>query len=392
MPSIRTINHIHPQGLACFSSDYQVAAELATADAIMLRSANLHDFDIPKAVKAIARCGAGVNNIPIERCTKQGVVVFNTPGANANAVKELVLGGMLISARNVVSGWQFIDSLLPTMDAKALALSVEQEKKRFVGSELAGKTLGVIGLGAIGAAVAHAALALGMKVVGFDPALSIQAAWRLSSEIECAEELKQLLNASDYVTLHVPANQHTQGLINGDNTGEFKRGAILLNFARGSIVEEDALLTALDQQHLSLYVTDFPSVNLMKHSKILMLPHLGASTQEAEQNCAVMAARQLIDFLENGNIHNSVNFPSIKLSRSEGYRIAFANDNVPKILSQVLALLSDMNINVVDMLNKSRNDIAYTLMDIDIPATQQMLDAIAAIDHVFHVNAIGEHA
>jgi D-3-phosphoglycerate dehydrogenase len=299
---------------------------------------------------------------------------------------------MLLSARNIAAGLSFIEGLSDDLDAKALQLKVEAEKKGFVGSELTGKTLGVIGLGAIGAEVAHAALSLGMKVVGFDPALSVQAAWRLSSEVECADELKDLLAASDYVTIHVPANKHTLGLINSDNLASIKQGAVLLNFARGSIVDEDALLTALAKQQLSQYVSDFPSLALLKHPKVLSLPHLGASTNEAEQNCAVMAARQLIDFLENGNIHNSVNFPNIKLSRTEGYRIAFANDNVPKVLSNVLALLSDMDINVIDMLNKSRNDIAYTLMDIAIPATTELLEAIANVEHVFHVNAIGEHA
>jgi D-3-phosphoglycerate dehydrogenase len=392
MPNIRTINNIHQQGLACFNSRYQVAEGQAAPDAIMLRSANLHDYDFPSEVKALARCGAGVNNIPIQRCSEQGIVVFNTPGANANAVKELVLGGMLLSARNIAAGLSFIEGLSDDLDAKALQLKVEAEKKGFVGSELTGKTLGVIGLGAIGAEVAHAALSLGMKVVGFDPALSVQAAWRLSSEVECADELKDLLAASDYVTIHVPANKHTLGLINSDNLASIKQGAVLLNFARGSIVDEDALLTALAKQQLSQYVSDFPSLALLKHPKVLSLPHLGASTNEAEQNCAVMAARQLIDFLENGNIHNSVNFPNIKLSRTEGYRIAFANDNVPKVLSNVLALLSDMDINVIDMLNKSRNDIAYTLMDIAIPATTELLEAIANVEHVFHVNAIGEHA
>ncbi|WED23866.1 phosphoglycerate dehydrogenase [Vibrio sp. JC009] len=386
MRKIRTYNSISTHGLDRFPRDsYEISSEISEPDAIMLRSQNLHDTSFPDQVKAIARCGAGVNNIPVSDCTHQGIVVFNTPGANANAVKELVLTGMLISSRNVIGGLDFARNLMSERDNPEFSKLVEKGKKDFVGSELAGKTLGVIGLGAIGASVAHAALSLGMKVIGYDPALSVDAAWQLSSQIKRAENMQWLLARCDFVSLHVPANEKTKDLLNADTLSHIKEGAVLLNFARGSIVNQQALLSSLEQECIGQYVCDFPSPELLDHPKVISLPHLGASTLEAEQNCASMAADQLMDFLENGNIRNSVNFPSITLDRTQGYRIAFANDNVPKVLSHVLSVLSDMEINVIDMLNRSRDDIAYTIVDIASEPTDELLAQISSVEHVFNV-------
>ncbi|MBW8192104.1 3-phosphoglycerate dehydrogenase [Neiella marina] len=387
MRSIRTYNAISQKGLVLFpEAQYKVDSVVGEPDAIMLRSHNLHQETFPESVKAIARCGAGVNNIPVEACTKQGIVVFNTPGANANAVKELVLAGMLLASRNLLDAANFSQALDTTLETGDFNKKVEAGKKKFVGSELAGKTLGVIGLGAIGANIAHAALALGMNVVGYDPVLSVEAAWRLSSDVERADNLPSLLARCDYVSLHVPANEHTKNMLNAENLEQAKRGLVLLNFARGSVAEEAAVLNELENNRIHKYVCDFPSPALMGRDDVILLPHLGASTGEAEDNCAEMAARQLMDFLKNGNIQNSVNFPNLRLERSEGFRITFANDNVPAVLSQVLAVLSEMNINVIDMLNKSRGEVAYTILDVEHQPTDELIAAIAAVEHVFHVN------
>jgi D-3-phosphoglycerate dehydrogenase len=387
MRKIRTYNSISTHGLDRFPRDnYEVASEISEPDAIMLRSQNLHGITFPERVKAIARCGAGVNNIPVNDCTHQGIVVFNTPGANANAVKELVLTGMLMSSRKVINGIDFTRTLVQERDNPEFSKLVEKEKKNFVGTELAGKTLGVVGLGAIGASVAHAALALGMNVIGYDPVLSVDAAWQLSSQIKRAENIQWLLARSDFVSLHVPANEHTKDLLNSDTLSHAKNGFVLLNFARGTIVNKEALLDSLDRGAISQYVCDFPMPELLENQQVILLPHLGASTQEAEQNCASMAADQLMDFLENGNIRNSVNFPTISMDRTQGFRVAFANDNVPRVLSQVLLVLSDSEINVIDMLNRSRDDIAYTIVDIESEPTEELLAQIAAVEHVFHVS------
>lgn len=387
MHYIRTYNAISPRGLALFPQDqYQADAVVNEPDAIMLRSHNLHNETLPETVKAVARCGAGTNNIPIEECTKQGVVVFNTPGANANAVKELVLAGMLVASRNLSDAATYCQNLDTSLETEAFNKMVEGGKKKFGGSELKGKTLGVIGLGAIGASVAHSALSLGMNVIGYDPALSVEAAWRLSSDVERAEQLGSLLGRCDYVTLHIPANKHTIGLLNAETLGSMKRGSVLLNFARGPIVEEEAVLSVLEEGRLGYFVSDFPAPALMGRDDVLLLPHLGASTEEAEDNCAMMAAEQLMDFLKNGNIKNSVNFPEIALERSEGFRITFANDNVPGVLNNVLTLLTDMQINVIDMLNKSRAEVAYTILDIEQEPSDELVQAIEAVEHVFHVS------
>ncbi|GAA5216171.1 3-phosphoglycerate dehydrogenase family protein [Corallincola platygyrae] len=388
MRKIRTYNQIASRGLDRFSRDsYEVSSEISQPDAILLRSHKLSIDEIPQSVNAIARAGAGVNNIPIDECTREGVVVFNTPGANANAVKELVLAGLLLSSRGIAEGMQYVKGLADTAPEQ-LNKEVEKGKKAYSGVELTGKVLGVVGLGAIGANVANMALELGMEVIGFDPAISVEAAWRLSSDVQRAENLASLLSRCDYVTLHVPAIDATRGMINSEALAGAKAGLKLLNFARGEIVDTDALVVALENGQVGRYVSDFPSQLLMANDKVMQLPHLGASTVEAEENCAVMGANQLIDFLENGNIKNSVNFPQIRMERTKGYRVTFANDNVPKVLSNVLALLADMNINVIDLLNKSRNDVAYTILDIEQAPDNELLAAIANVEHVFHVRAV----
>ncbi|WP_394151362.1 phosphoglycerate dehydrogenase [Vibrio maritimus] len=389
MKQIKTYNAIANKGLDKFSRDqYEVSSEFSAPDAILLRSQKLHEEPIAPSVKAIARCGAGVNNIPIQACTENGIVVFNTPGANANAVKELVLTGLLLSARDVFGGMQYSQSLTELSDAAAMDKLLEKEKKRFSGSEIKGKTLGVIGLGAIGASVANTAIDLGMEVIGFDSALSVEAAWRLSSRIQRAENLQSLISKCDFVTVHVPALPATIGLISSELLASAKPGLVLLNFARKEIVDTDAVVTALGNGQVGQYVTDFPTPSLIGREGVILMPHIGASTAEAEENCAVMGAMQLIDFLENGNITNSVNFPQITLERAEGYRITFANDNVPKVLGTVLSLLADLNINVLDMLNKSRDEVAYTILDIEQEPNAELLSAISGVEHVFNVRAL----
>ncbi|ARU58182.1 D-isomer specific 2-hydroxyacid dehydrogenase [Oleiphilus messinensis] len=388
MYQIRTYNSIAIEGLEQFSRDkYEVASELPQPDGILVRSANLLDLVFPQQLTAVARAGAGVNNVPVERCTQQGIVVFNTPGANANAVKELVMAGLLLASRGIYTGLQFTAGLTE-IDPKSLSTVLEREKKNFKGQELMGKTLGVVGLGAIGSNVANMALNMGMKVIGFDPALSVEAAWRLPSQVQKAENLQQLLGRSDYITLHVPAIPATKNLVNQDTLASFKTGARLLNFSREAIVNTDDVLTALDQGKLTSYVTDFPAPSLMGRQDVIAMPHLGASTREAESNCAIMAAQQLVDFIEHGNIRNSVNFPACELERTTGYRICFANQNVPKVLSHVLNLLADQNINVVEMLNKSKDDIAYNILDVESAPSPVLLDAIAHTEHVFHMRSL----
>jgi len=388
MYKIRTYNTIAVDGLNQFPRDqYEVASEIAEPDGILLRSANLHDIEFPDQLKAIARAGAGVNNVPVDRCTGAGIVVFNTPGANANAVKELVMAGLLLSSRGIYAGIKYSEQLSDTPENELNAL-FEAEKKRFKGQELLGKTLGVVGLGAIGSNVATMALNMGMKVIGYDPALSIDAAWRLSSQVKKADNIQQLLSKSDYITLHVPAIEATNNLINAETLKAVKKGAKLINFARGSIVNTEDAIKALDTKRLSCYVTDFPTLALLNRTDVITMPHIGASTAEAEDNCAIMAARQLIDFIEHGNIENSVNFPACQLERTTGFRICFANQNVPKVLSHVLNLLAEQNINVVEMLNKSRDDVAYNILDVDVQPSQSILDEISRTEHIFHVRFI----
>ncbi len=390
MFKIKTYNAISSKGLNRFERErYEVSSESSTPDAYVLRSHKLHGEVIPQTLRAVARAGAGVNNVPVDDYTKAGVVVFNTPGANANAVKELVLAGLLLSSRDIVGGMEYSQSLNHMTDAAEMGALLEKEKKRFAGNELYGRTLGVVGLGAIGSMVAEMALALGMNVVGFDPALSVEAAWRLPSQVERMENLQSLLSHSDFITLHVPAIEPTRHMINGEALQSVKPGAVLLNFARDAIVDAQAVVSSLDAKQLGMYVCDFPEPCLLNRDDVLAMPHIGASTAEAEENCAVMAADQVKDYLENGNIKNSVNFPAISLSRADGYRITFVNDNVSGVLGNVLSVFTENDINVIDMMNKSRGDIAYNIIDIEQQPSEQLLTAIGAVEHVISVRALG---
>lgn len=388
MFKVKTYNAISEKGLSRFPGDqYQVGAEVKAADAYILRSHKLHDEVLPEGVCAIARAGAGVNNIPVDKCSEMGIVVFNTPGANANAVKELVITGMLMSCRDISAGIAFVRGL-DEMEDGAMAKLLEAEKKRFAGSEMQGKTLGVIGLGAIGALVANVAIELGMDVVGYDPAISIEAAWRLSRRVEKMDSMEALLARADFVTLHVPAIEATHHLINKEKLALMKPGSVLLNFAREQVVDADAVVDALESGRLRRHVTDFPNSKMAKRADVIPMPHIGASTAEAEENCAMMAADQLMDFLENGNIRNSVNFPATSMARMGSARITFSNMNVPKVLGNVLSLLADSNINVVDMINRSRDDLAYNIIDVEAEVSAELRDAIAAVEGVISLRVI----
>ena len=388
---ILTLNQISLKGLERLPRDcYEIASEFSHPDAILLRSHKLQPGDIPASVVAIARAGAGVNNIPVIECSKRGIPVFNTPGANANAVKELVAAGLLLGSRGVVEGIGYVHTLAGMGDEAELNRTLEAQKKQFKGSELVGKTLGVVGLGAIGSLVAEMALTLGMDVVGYDPALSVEAAWRLSSQVRKADTLSALFARCDYISLHLPVLDSTRGLINSELLGAVRPGTCLLNFARQEIVDEGALLQALDEGKLRKYISDFPSPRLIGRDDVILTPHIGASTDEAEDNCAIMAAEQLRDFLENGNIRNSVNFPALQLERVTGCRLSVTNNNVPKILGSVLAILADQDINVIDMLNKSRDEIAYNLIDIDTRPAENVLDKMRELQGVINVRLIGD--
>lgn len=387
---IKTYNKISDKGLVRFDrAHYEVGPEVSSPDAYVLRSHKLHGEAIPASLVAVARAGAGTNNLPVDEYTKQGIVAFNTPGANANAVKELVLAAMLLSSRDILGGKEFVDTLGHMSDAAEMGRLLEGEKKRFAGSELKGKTLGVVGLGAIGSMVAEMALAMGMNVAGYDPALSVEAAWRLPSQVERKESLNSLLTASDYVSLHVPAIDATHHLINTETLALMKPDAVVVNFAREAIVDASAVAAALDAGKLRQYVCDFPEPCLIGRRDVIALPHIGASTAEAEENCAVMAADQLRDFLENGNIKNAVNFPAIAMSRVAGTtRITFSNQNVAGVLSHVLSILAEHDVNVIDMMNKSRNDVAYNIVDLAQAPSGQVIEAIMAVDHVIRVRMI----
>lgn len=390
---ILTLNQISPKGLDRFSrDDYEVASEFAAPDAILLRSYKLQAAEIPESVLAIGRAGAGVNNIPVSACTQRGIPVFNTPGANANAVKELVATGLLLGSRGIVEGIAYVDTLKGINDHAELNKTLEAQKKQFKGSELVGKTLGVVGLGAIGSLVAEMALTLGMDVVGYDPALSVEAAWRLSSQVRKADNLPSLFARCDFISLHLPVLDSTRGLINGELFSAMRAGACLLNFARQEIVDEDALVAALNSGNLRKYIADFPSSALIGRDDVILMPHIGASTEEAEDNCAIMAADQLQEFLENGNIRNSVNFPTTYLDPVSGCRLSVTNENVPKILNGVLSILADENINVIDMLNKSRNEVAYNLIDISTQPSPEVLQKMCDLEGVINVRLIGDCA
>ncbi|MFC6284443.1 MULTISPECIES: 3-phosphoglycerate dehydrogenase family protein [Polaromonas] len=390
MYKVRTYNQISVKGLDRFPRQaYEVGSDIGQPDAFLLRSQKLQDVEVPKSLLAAARAGAGVNNVPVAQYSKQGIVVFNTPGANANAVKELVMAGMLLATRGILPGMAYVNSLTAMSDAAEMAALLEKEKTRFAGGEIKGKTLGIVGLGAIGSMVADMALAMGMKVVGFDPALSIDAAWRLSSEVSRMENLQSLLTRADYISLHVPAMDATHHLINDDALGLVKTGAVLLNFARETIVDSAAVKRSLDKGKLGKYVCDFPEPALLGHAKVIATPHIGASTEESEENCAVMAANQLMDYLENGNIVNSVNFPNVNMGRTAGTtRITFSNDNVSGVLGDVLSVLAEKKVNVIDMMNKSRGELAFNIIDVETSPGDHVVAAIEAVAHVIRVRVI----
>ncbi len=388
MFKILTLNNISVAGLDRLPRDkYEVASEIAHPDAILVRSANMHDLDVPDTVKAIGRAGAGVNNIPVARMSERGVPVFNAPGANANAVKELVIAGMLLAARNIAQAWGFARGLAG--DDEAIHKSVESGKKQFVGFELPGRTLGVIGLGAIGVQVANAARALGMRVIGYDPTITVQRAWQLESNVEQALSVDDLVSRSDFISFHVPLTDETRDMINADRLKHMKKGGVLLNFARNGIINDAAVVAALDAGRLYAYVCDFPSNLLKDHPRVVTLPHIGASTREAEENCAVMVADQVRDWLEDGNVHNAVNFPEINLPRNGGYRIAVVNSNVPNMVGQISTDLAETNLNILDMLNRSRGDIAVTLIDVDQRIPEETVARIRDIKGVLSVRCLG---
>lgn len=391
MFKIKTYNTISIKGLSRFGRDkYEVASDIGAPDAYILRSHKLHGEALPASVKAVARAGAGTNNVPVAEYTKQGVVVFNSPGANANAVKELVLTGMLLGSRGILPGMAYVNGLTHMTDAEEMSKLLEKEKSNFAGFELQGKTLGIVGLGAIGSMIADAALALGMNVVGFDPALSVEAAWRLPNQVAKMENLQSLLARADYVTLHVPAIEATKHMINADTLKVMKKGAVLLNFAREAIVDAHAVVASLDAGHLGKYICDFPEPILLNRSDVYAMPHIGASTEEAEENCAIMAADQLMDYLENGNIKNSVNFPAVAMDRAAntGARITFSNENVSGVLGHVLSVLADNKVNVIDMVNKSRGEVAYNIIDVQQAPSADVVDAIKKVEHVIAVRII----
>ena len=386
MYTYRCLNNISGIGLKHFDDKYQEVHESESSDAILVRSANMKDMEFDDQLKAIARAGAGVNNVPVEECAKKGIVVFNTPGANANGVKELVIAGMLLASRDIVGGIEWLEHQEPTDDLQKKA---EKQKKQFAGSEIAGKKLGIIGLGAIGVMVANTAVALGMEVHGYDPYLSLKAAWNLSSSIKYVQDVTDIYKECDFITIHVPLNDSTQGMINAEAFGMMKEGAVLLNFARDLLVNEPALIDALNSGRLRKYVTDFVTPSVAKAPNTIITPHLGASTKESEDNCAVMAVRQIRDYLENGNIKNSVNYPSCDMGVcATAGRIAVNHTNGPNMLAQLTAVLGSANLNVANISNKSRGDYAYTLIDTDSPLDEKIVAGLKAIAGVLKVRII----
>ncbi|HEY7289465.1 MAG TPA: phosphoglycerate dehydrogenase [Vicinamibacterales bacterium] len=382
MFKVRTLNNIAPIGLSRFPTDvYQVGgADVAEPDAILVRSADMHAAEIPGALKAVGRAGAGVNNIPVARMSERGIPVFNAPGANANAVKELVMAGLVLASRQICEAWDFARGLEGSDEE--INRAVEAGKKKFAGFELPGRILGVVGLGAIGRLVANAGVALGMQVVGFDPGLTVEGAWQLSASVRKARSLDEVIRASDFLTVHVPLADATRHLVKGDRLTLMKKGAVLLNFAREGIVDEQAVIAALDAGHLHAYVCDFPTNATRAHRRCVALPHLGASTAEAEDNCAVMVVDQIRDFLENGNVRNAVNFPEVVTPRQTAYRLVCANANVPTMLGQISDALGHAGLNIHSMANSSRAEVAYTVVDLDSPLPASVLEHIASIKGV----------
>ncbi|HVN35345.1 MAG TPA: phosphoglycerate dehydrogenase [Casimicrobiaceae bacterium] len=384
---ILTLNQISSHGLHRFpGARYAVGKAIEHPDAILVRSHDMHAMAVPASVKAIGRAGAGTNNIPVAEMSKRGVPVFNAPGANANAVKELVLAALLIAARNVMPALSYVAALDPR--APDLEKSVEDGKKQFAGIELPHRTLGIVGLGAIGSLVADTAIKMGMKVIGFDPEITVDAAWRLPSSVRRAHGIEELLKQSDFVTLHVPLTAATRGLIGAQGLSTMKPGSVLLNFARDGLVDEESLVAALRCGRLKYYLCDFPSGRLIGEPGVTALPHLGASTEEAEENCAVMVVDQVRAFLESGAIVNAVNFPNVEMARESPHRVAIANANVPNMLGQISTAMARAGLNIHNMVNKSRGEMAYTLVDVDSPVAAAVIDAISAIDGVLSVRSI----
>ena len=389
MYKVLTLNNIAVEGLRHFPRDrYEVASEIGHPDAIILRSHNMHDMEIPETLAAVGRAGAGVNNIPIDRMSARGIPVFNAPGANANAVKELVVAGLLIAARNLCDAREQVKAMTET--GEALNRAVEAGKKQFVGFELPGKTLGVVGLGAIGVEVANAAHVLGMNVVGFDPNITVRSAWQLSSGVEFAETLDELFQKSDAVTVHVPLLEETKNLVNRNRLALMREGGVVINFARAGVVDDAAVMAALDGGKLHAFVTDFPTPELIAHPKVVALPHLGASTAEAEENCAIMVVENVKDYLENGNIRYSVNFPQTRLPRLDAWRVTIANANVPNMVGQISTCLANAGLNIEDLLNKSIGDLAYTIVDVNGEVTDATMAKLRAIEGVLALRNLGK--
>ena len=383
---VLVLNQIAANGLKRLPAErYSVGKDVATPHAVLVRSADMHAMSVPASVQAIGRAGAGTNNIPVAAMSARGVPVFNAPGANANAVKELVLTGMLLAARNVAPALRFVASLDAAMAEAAMEKIVEDGKKNFAGYELAGHTLGIVGLGKVGCLVADAAIKLGMQVLGYDPDITVDAAWSLPAQVRRAASVADVLKNSDFVTLHVPLVAATRDLVNVDNVALMRRGAVLLNFSREGVVNEAAVLAALGAKQLACYVCDFPSASINQHPQVIALPHLGASTREAEENCAIMVAEQLRDFLEHGNVVNAVNFPSVVMARESAYRVSIANANVPNMLGQISTAMAKAGLNIHNMVNKSRGEMAYTLVDVESPVSDTVLDDLRAINGVLSV-------
>ena len=385
MQKIQVLNNISPLGLEKFPKEtYDVSTSNNNPDAILVRSAKMHDMEIEKSLKAVGRAGAGVNNIPLQKMSDNGVVVFNTPGANANAVKELVISSMLLASRNICQGWSYVKSL-PLDNLKS---TVEDGKKQYSGSELPGKTLGIVGLGAIGVEIANAASMLGMDVIGYDPSISKKNAWKISSDVEEALSLEELFSKSDFVSFHVPLVDATKNLLNAKRISLLPEGCVVINMSRDGIVDEEELVKSLDSGMIKYYVTDFPIDEKKNHDKVIALPHLGASTSEAEENCAMMIAKQIKDYLENGNIVNSVNFPDAKMPRAGSERLAITHRNIPNMVRQITKAIAEEEANIVDMLNKSKGEFAYTLIDIEEEISNSVIENIKKVEGILKVRAL----
>ena len=385
MIKVQTINNISPIGLEKFSKDnYKVSSELTNPDVILVRSAAMHEMEIDENLKAVGRAGVGVNNIPLKKMNNHGVVVFNTPGANANAVKELVISSMLLASRNICQAWNYVNNL-PLENLKA---TVEDGKKNYSGSELPGKTLGIVGLGAIGVEIANAAHALGMSVIGFDPSITKKNAWKITADVQEALNIEELFSKSDFVSFHVPLVEGTKNLLNTKRIALLPKGAVVINLSRDGIVDEDALIEALDSGKVKYYVTDFPINDKKNNDRVIALPHLGASTAEAEVNCVIMVAKQIKDYLENGNIVNSVNFPEAKMPRAGEKRLAITHKNIPNMVGQITNAIAEVGVNIVDMLNKSRDEVAYTLIDLESEISDMAIDNLKQINGILTLRVL----